>query len=174
MQRRRIALFFAIAILGAAADLATKAWAEVRLEGDRAGIAVIPGLLSFQYGTNTGAAFGMFKETTWGPPLLTVISIAAAGLIVYLAIRFRDGPILTPVALGLVLGGVVGNVYDRLANDWQVRDFILVYYKGWAWPIFNLADSYITLGVLLLLVFSPWKQVEGKKKEASPASPQAR
>ena len=168
MQNRRIGIFIAVAIVGAVTDLLTKWWAERSLQ--QGGRPIIPGFLSLTYDTNTGAAFGIFQGASWGPPLLTAISIAAGAFIIYLAIRFRDAPMIAPVALGLVLGGVIGNVSDRITNDGHVRDFILLYYKDLHWPVFNLADSFITVGVLILLVFSPWKSAEEQKRESSPAS----
>lgn len=182
MPWRRLGLFLAIALIATAADLLTKHWAERRLRG-RDPIQVIPGCLQFTYSTNTGAAFGAFSDNDgvrdegdekW-IRLLIAISIVAAVVIPYLVVRIQERPILTALSLGLVEGGVLGNLRDRVMNDGNVRDFILAYVDKYKWPVFNVADSCITVGVILLVYvsFFPGKKKEpaGAKGKGSPPAP---
>ncbi len=106
------------------------------------------------YVHNTGAAFSFLSEAggwqRWFfAGLALVISIVIA---VWLA-RLKQHETLLAVALSLVLGGAIGNLIDRLAYGYVI-DFLDVYYQTWHWPAFNIADSAITLGVILMLVES--------------------
>jgi len=114
------------------------------------------------YVHNTGAAFSFLSEAggwqRWFfAGLAFVISIVIA---VWLA-RLKQHETLLAVALSLVLGGAIGNLIDRLAYGYVI-DFLDVYYRTWHWPAFNIADSAITLGVILMLVesFGLWKSEE--------------
>ena len=114
------------------------------------------------YVHNTGAAFSFLSEAggwqRWFfAGLAFVISIVIA---VWLA-RLKQHETLLAVALSLVLGGAIGNLIDRLAYGYVI-DFLDVYYQTWHWPAFNIADSAITLGVILMLVesFGLWKSEE--------------
>jgi signal peptidase II len=96
---------------------------------------------------NTGVAFGLFQGN---PTLLGVFSLFVGfGLLVWLA-RARTAPLLT-LALSLVTAGALGNAIDRLGRGWVV-DFLDI--GPGLWPVFNLADSFVVVGVLLLLL--PW------------------
>ena len=101
---------------------------------------------------NYGAAFSFLSDAGgWQRWLFTgLASVVTLVLIVWL-FRLPANDKLTAVALGLIIGGAVGNLVDRI-NHGYVVDFIDVYYKDWHWPAFNLADSAITCGVILLLV----------------------
>ena len=133
-----------------AADQATKAaiLASIR-EGD--GWAVTP-FLSLVLTFNTGAAFSFLATATgWQRWFFAAIAVAAAILIVVL-LR-RGGSPMYNAGLALILGGALGNLYDRLALG-KVVDFLLFHYAQWAWPAFNVADSAITVGAALLIVDS--------------------
>jgi signal peptidase II len=107
---------------------------------------------------NTGAAFGLFQDQTFA---LAIVAIIGAGLLITYALLFHHrffpvGNRLAWTALGLVLGGIVGNLIDRLRFG-GVIDFISV---GW-WPAFNVADSGVVVGVILIacsLLFLTKKQ----------------
>jgi signal peptidase II len=106
------------------------------------------------YVHNTGAAFSFLSQAggwqRWFfAGLALVISV---GIAVWLA-RLKKHETLLAVALALVLGGAVGNLIDRLAYGYVI-DFLDVYYESWHWPAFNIADSAITLGVMLMLAES--------------------
>ncbi len=101
---------------------------------------------------NTGAAFSFLAGADgWQRWLFTVIASAAAVLIAWLLRRGGSRIYLT--GLALILGGAIGNLYDRLTIG-TVVDFLLFHYAGWAFPAFNVADSAITIGAALLILDS--------------------
>ena len=115
------------------------------------GIELLPFLnLTLVY--NTGAAFG-FLSNAGGWQHLLFTGVAAVVSIAILVMVRRLGPkdIQVVIALMLVLGGALGNVADRLRLG-HVVDFIDVYYRAWHWPAFNVADSAITIGAVLLVL----------------------
>lgn len=132
------------AALGAAvlaADQLAKGWAATALR-DRT-IHLIGDWLNLVYGQNTGVAFGMFQNM---PRLFTMTSIMITAGAVYAYVAHLPNRVpWVQVAAGLILGGAVGNIVDRLRHGYVV-DFIQV---GW-WPVFNLADSAISVGVTML------------------------
>jgi len=112
---------------------------------------------------NYGAAFSFLSDAGgWQRWLFTgLASVVTLVLIVWLW-RLPANEKLTGAALGLIIGGAVGNLIDRIMNGYVV-DFIYVYYRGWHWPAFNLADSAITGGVILLLLDGLFLSNSGKK-----------
>ena len=114
---------------------------------------VIDGLLSVSHVHNRGAAFGVLSDASlpYQPVLLSVLSLAALVAIGYYFVRLPPRARLPRVALALVLGGAVGNLIDRVRLGY-VLDFIHVYWRQYAWPDFNVADSAITVGVTLLIL----------------------
>ncbi|MEO5338956.1 MAG: signal peptidase II [Magnetococcus sp. MYC-9] len=114
------------------------------------GITVLPGFFDLELVHNLGAAFGMFADwpPAWRTLILVGVALCATLFIVFLLRRSERGG--EAVGLGLVLGGALGNLYDRLQNGWVV-DFIHVHWHDLSWPVFNLADSAISIGVGLLL-----------------------
>ena len=100
---------------------------------------------------NKGAAFSFLADASgWQSQFFIVIGIAASLFILYLLAR-HGSQRLFAFALALILGGALGNVIDRIAHG-HVIDFLLFYYKQWAWPAFNLADSAIVGGAILLIL----------------------
>jgi signal peptidase II len=123
---------------------------------------VIPGLFAIVHVENKGAAFGMLANLPWSGTFFIVISLIA---IVFISVYFRwlkEGEVWLPLCLALVLTGAVGNLIDRFRLG-SVVDFLDVQYRGWHWPAFNVADSCITIGVLLLALKILW----GEKKETA-------
>jgi signal peptidase II len=114
---------------------------------------IIDGLLSLSHVNNRGAAFGFLSDARlpYQPVLLSVLSFAALVAIAYYFVRLPASARLPRLALALVLGGAVGNLIDRLRLGYVV-DFIHVYWRQHAWPDFNVADSAITVGVVLLIL----------------------
>jgi signal peptidase II len=136
-----------------AADQVTKAavLATIR-EGDAW---VVTGFMSLVLTFNTGAAFSFLAAASgWQRWLFAGIAVAAAILIV--ALLRRGGSALYCAGLALILGGALGNLYDRLTLG-KVVDFLLFHYAGWAYPAFNVADSAITVGAALL-IFDSFRQ----------------
>jgi signal peptidase II len=106
------------------------------------------------YVHNTGAAFSFLSEAGgWQRWFFAGLAIVISGVIAVWLARLKQHEILLAVALSLVLGGAIGNLIDRLAYGYVI-DFLDVYYQTWHWPAFNIADSAITLGVILMLVES--------------------
>jgi len=132
------------------ADQVTKAAILATLrEGD--GWVVTP-FLSLVLTFNTGAAFSFLAAASgWQRWFFAAIAVAASILIV--ALLRRGGNALYNAGLALILGGALGNLYDRLALG-KVVDFLLFHYAGWAYPAFNIADSAITVGAALLIIDS--------------------
>lgn len=102
---------------------------------------------------NEGAAFSFLAGAGgWQRVFFSAIAIIASVVIVYL-LRKHTVEKLFCFALALILGGALGNLYDRLVFGYVV-DFLLFHYQGWYWPAFNVADSAISCGVVLLLLDS--------------------
>ena len=114
---------------------------------------IIPGFLNFTHIRNKGMAFGILSNTTWTwiPLLLSIFASIAFILILIFALRTPVSQRRLQMGLMLILGGAIGNLYDRFRYGF-VTDFIEVFYKSYQWPTFNLADSAITIGVGLLLL----------------------
>jgi signal peptidase II len=115
-------------------------------------LTLIPHILALTYTLNPGAAFSLFTNL---PPwlragFLVAVSVAAIVIIAVLLFRSRKVSIQT-VALALILGGAVGNLTDRIVRG-RVVDFIYVHYYGLSYPVFNIADSAITIGVTIVLL----------------------
>ena len=134
-------------------DQWTKWLVEVHLP-DHTAHPIVPGFLNLTHVRNTGVAFGLFASdgggTGWLLTLLGLGALAAVGIYFWLA-HHRDRSLL--VALALVVGGAVGNLIDRVASG-AVTDFIDVYVGRHHWPSFNVADSAISIGILLMAVDS--------------------
>jgi signal peptidase II len=116
-------------------------------------VQVIPGLFRLTHTENTGAAFSLFADSPahWKTVALIVFS-AAAMIIVSVLLWKQSRPLALPgIALSLILGGAAGNLWDRVVSG-RVVDFLLVYYKSYQWPVFNLADSAIVIGASLLVI----------------------
>jgi signal peptidase II len=112
---------------------------------------------------NYGAAFSFLSDAGgWQRWLFTgLASVVTLVLIVWL-FRLTAREKLTAVGLCLIIGGAVGNLIDRIVNGYVV-DFIDVFYQGWHWPAFNLADSAITGGVILLLLDALLQSISAKR-----------
>jgi signal peptidase II len=116
-------------------------------------IPLIDGLFNLTYVRNTGAAFGIFAGSAevFRRPFLILVSILASGFIVSLLKRLADGERGLIMALTFVLGGAIGNLVDRIFYG-EVIDFLDVYWRDYHWPAFNIADSFITVGVAIALL----------------------
>lgn len=100
---------------------------------------------------NTGAAFSFLSDATgWQRWFFAGIAALASIAIIWWIHRLRPGETWNAVALALILGGALGNLWDRLVLGYVI-DFIQVYYRHWYWPAFNLADSAICVGAGMLI-----------------------
>jgi signal peptidase II len=114
-------------------------------------ISVIDGFFNITYVQNTGVAFGIFSSVTSPAKslLLSLFTACAAVVVIMYSLRSPPGNRLLQFALALILGGALGNLYDRLAYGYVV-DFLELYIGPYHWPAFNVADSAISAGVVLL------------------------
>jgi signal peptidase II len=116
-------------------------------------IQVIPGFLRLTHTENTGAAFSLFADSTapWKTWLLIAFSVVALLVVSVLLWKNQHAHIITGIGLSLIMGGALGNLWDRVAWG-RVVDFLLVYFRRYQWPVFNLADSAIVVGAGLLVL----------------------
>lgn len=151
-----VVLAVLVATVGVVLDLVTKRLAAIHFVD--APIEIIPGVLTFTYGENPGAAFSMFQD---GGTLFGVAALVAVGVILW-SVR-QPRPTLEVVGLGLIMGGAVGNLVDRIARGEGLLDgHVIDWIQFPNFPVFNLADSGITVGVALMII-AAWqasRQVE--------------
>jgi signal peptidase II len=146
------AVYFLIALIVVLLDRWTKHLVaqHIRLY---AHIQVIPGFFRLTHTENTGAAFSLFADSP--TPLKTglLITFSAVALVVVSVLLWKNNHahMATGIGLSLILGGALGNLWDRLARG-RVVDFLLFYVKQYQWPVFNLADSAIVVGAGLLVL----------------------
>jgi signal peptidase II len=147
---RQKAGFLLVALAVLALDQWTKWLVEIHLP-HLASVRVIPGVLNFTHVRNTGVAFGLFAARGGDVHAIALSLVGALALAVVLVYFWRTPARdqLLLVALALVLGGAIGNLTDRVAGG-AVTDFIDVYVGTYHWHTFNVADSAITIGLLLM------------------------
>ncbi len=153
-------LALALAILVILLDQLSKWWiVAVVMQPPR--ILPLAPFLDLVLTRNRGISFGMLRlEGPWGPWLLSGLALLVVAWL--FAWQWRSGDRLIAAAVGLIAGGALGNVLDRLRGQ-AVVDFIDVHWKAWHWPAFNLADSAITVGVALLLADALFSRREARK-----------
>ncbi len=117
-------------------------------------IPVIDGFFNLTYIRNTGAAFGILAGSAGGfrLPFLTIFSLLAIGFIIVMLRRLPQRETGLISALAFILGGAVGNLIDRFAYG-EVIDFLDFYWSNYHWPAFNIADSFITVGVAITVYY---------------------
>ncbi len=145
-------LHFLIALLVVFLDRATK-WVVAKRIGMHDNIQVIPGFFRITHVENRGAAFSLFADSssTWKLGILVAFSIVALIVVSTMLWRSRHTMATTGIGLSLILGGAIGNLWDRLLHG-QVVDFLLFYIGQYQWPAFNVADSAIVVGAGLLII----------------------
>ena len=123
---------------------------------------IIPGLFNLVYVMNPGAAFGFLADAspTFRYVFFIGVTIAAAGLIVYYLVKSNPRNRLLAGSLTLIFGGAVGNLIDRIRFG-AVVDFLDVYIGASHWPAFNVADSSITVGAVLMI----WEMLRNRKSK---------
>jgi signal peptidase II len=142
--------FLVVAVVVVLLDQLCKLWIRSTLApGDT--IDVLPGWVHLSHSHNTGAAWGMFSGQRW---FLILVSVAVSVFIVQLARDFATRGVLALSALGLIFGGAIGNLVDRIAfghvTDMIDVDTSLEFLR--TFPVFNIADSALTIGVILLIL----------------------
>ena len=144
---KRILKFFGLNVILIAIDQITKYLAQTKLMGTE-GISLIDGVFKFQYLENPGAAFGMFQNKL---VFLIPITILIFGGIVFVYLKIPDNKRLVPIQYICIFisAGAIGNLIDRIVNNYVI-DFL--YFELINFPIFNVADCYVTVSAILLLI----------------------
>jgi signal peptidase II len=145
----------AFSALIVALDRVTKSAVVTSLGADRprSRLDIVDGWVALEYAENRGAAFGLFSGLA---PVLAIASVVVLAVIVYSYWQEVQPPLGKTVAIGLILGGAIGNLIDRIWLGYVV-DFIAI----GPWPNFNVADSAISVGVVMLLWYWPRPGVRG-------------
>jgi signal peptidase II len=172
LRRRALRLGGIVAVATIVLDQVSKWWMLAHVMDPPRVIEVTP-FFNLVYAWNRGISFGVFNtDAGWNRWILPLVALAiCVALAVWLA---RSTHWITTVGLAMIIGGAVGNVVDRLRFG-AVYDFLDVHAAGWHWPAFNVADSAISVGVLLLILDSlfaigerrtskAWKENAGKRE----------
>ncbi len=183
-ERAKWTIFAVVSLLSLIADQATKIWARASLpvEGHgtgAGGVCVIPddimvrrcggvartvidGFWDWRLSMNPGSAFGLFGGQSFARVMLSIVGIAAVGGMIWMLKKSRTDQRVLHWALAFVAGGAVGNLIDRIYYG-VVTDFVLWHYKTHEWPVFNVADIVLVIGVGLMFIDI---QKEGKREKA--------
>jgi len=121
-------------------------------------IIVVKDFFYITYVRNTGAAWSIFADKTW---LIIIISLIIIGLIVVYIYKNKPKSKIEIVGYSMILGGAIGNFIDRIVYGYVI-DFLDFYIFGYDYPIFNLADSFIFVGVILIIIYA-WRCKDGNK-----------
>jgi signal peptidase II len=161
LTRHRLWTYIGLAIFGCGCDLWTKQviFGKLGLPGEQPPLWLIENYVGFETAVNQGALFGMGQG--WGMVFGAVSIVAIVAIVVWLFVfQAARSPWLT-FALGLITGGILGNLYDRLnipelpePFSGGVRDWILLRYGQYIWPNFNIADSLLVVGAVMLAIHS--------------------
>ena len=141
-------------------DIATKVLAALFM---REKISLIDGVFSFVYVENTGASFGMMKGQRW---LFVAITVVALMVMLFWLAKNKKAHRLARIAMLLIAGGAFGNMFDRIVYGY-VRDFL--YFELINFPVFNVADCALTVGVTLLVIYVLFIYKEPQKDLSSGA-----
>ena len=197
IDRKKWILFLIVATLSLAADQATKIWARDSLptfRGDRSGalcivpddmmspgddrppachgqaVTVIDGFWKWRLSMNPGSAFGLFSSQTGARIGLSVVGVIAVFGMLWMLRKARRDQVILHWALAFVAGGAVGNLIDRIYYG-VVTDFVLWHVKTHEWPVFNVADIVLVIGVFLMFIDI---QKEGRREKELKAAQQTK
>jgi signal peptidase II len=147
---KRWQLFSAISLVGLLADQATKIYIDrsMRLFDS---ISIVDNFFHITYVRNKGAAFSFLSDASWRLPFFITVSIFAALVILIAFRKLRDDQKLAQTSLAMIFSGALGNLIDRIRLG-EVIDFLDAHWYRHHWPAFNVADSLICVGVLLLAI----------------------
>jgi len=164
-----IAVF--LAVIGCGIDLATKSalFTKLGMPGTQPPHWIVPEYFGFETSVNTGGLFGMFHGNTL--PLAIISCFAVGGVLWWLTLGGASRDRLLAVILGLILGGILGNLYDRLGlwGVHGVRDWILFRYEQYVWPNFNVADMLLICGAVLMM-WHAYRSELAERQEAAEKS----
>jgi signal peptidase II len=185
-DKRKYWAFGAAFLLSLLADQASKVWARASLKGHPP-LVVVKDYFDFHYSENPGSAFGLFRDVSFMRYVILVIGVVAVGVIVSFLRRARPERLRLAAELGLLAGGALGNLIDRVMYQ-KVTDFILwkAPMSGWLcgaiskvmgllgsdlryceWPTFNVADAALVVGVIALLFDARADDVQPADKPAA-------
>jgi signal peptidase II len=172
----RLAIVGVVFVIVLALDLWTKAWAWEHLKNGPA-VELIEHVFYLKFGFNTGSAFSFLRDASWARYFFIIVTFLALGYMGWLALKMPTERRYGFLAVGLIAAGAAGNLHDRLFRTmdvWMdgmiverhgVIDFLQFFYN-WDeqkyWPIFNVADSALVCGVILLLIFLHYHGAEGE------------
>lgn len=157
---RLATLLYPVAAAAYLLDRITKLLVEDRLAG-RPPVRLIPGVLDLNYTTNSGGAFGLGRSA----PLVFAVATAVVAIAIGVASLRLSRP-SAAIALGLILGGALGNLTDRVVHGSGFSGSVTDFIDFQIWPVFNLADSAIVIGVIVL-AFTGWRREDqGDAEEA--------
>jgi len=127
-------------------------------------VAVIPGFFNFTLAYNEGAAFSFLSDAGgWQRWFFTALALIVSVILIVWLKRLSSSERWSAIALSLIIGGAIGNLIDRMIYG-HVIDFIDWYYKDYHWPAFNIADSSIMVGAVLLILISMFGEDPAKAK----------
>ncbi len=156
---RKHQFFIVVAVV--ALDHLTK-WLVIQRLPEAHEVSIIPGLFQLSHWENTGAAFSMFADSSSPWRTLGLIGFSVVALLVIGFLLWKSGSALnaSTIALSMIMGGALGNLWDRIGKG-TVTDFLDFYLGQHHWPPFNIADSAIVVGSILLI----WKVMLGPQRE---------
>ena len=165
-KQKIVSLIFKLLIAGAIilVDLLTKSFFQNYFaEGEHEPISVIKNVISFVYVKNTGAAFGMFENNA-----ILLATFSVVFLLAFILFDLFSGKKNVWYFLGVsfIIGGAIGNMVDRIAFGF-VRDFIYLNFIGW-FPVFNVADMFLTVGVICFMVYIVFFMFKEDKQKDAP------
>jgi len=163
--KRSLPLLVLVAGVVVAADYVTKQWVMANLVFERP-VDLLGPWIRLTYTRNSGVAFGLGAGTSFP---FYIFSIAAAVAILYLFLRSRVPTRSRQIALSLILGGAIGNLIDRVRFG-EVVDFIQIGTERWYWPVFNVADAAVSIGVVLFAL--TWSSHPETRTDAAAAPPE--
>jgi signal peptidase II len=175
---RRTKWFLVFGVATFVVDQLTKYWARNELPADARGfgipVQVIENFWDWRLSWNTGSAFGMFSNVNYARIFLTLVGLVALGAIIWMVYKAKNDQRRLAAGLGLVGGGAIGNVVDRVMFG-KVTDFVVWKWHTHEWPTFNVADAALCVGVgLLFLDLGKQAKEEKAAKAAADAEKKAK
>lgn len=146
--RKNLWLFVGLALLSVSCDRGSKIWAREALTTPRQ---IVAGVFDLRLVENPGGAFSLFRDWPPGRYLLIAVGLGILALLVAAARRRAQHGWLYYAALGMVAGGAVGNLYDRIVYG-RVTDFLHAHWGAHHWPVFNVADALLVVGGIALML----------------------
>ena len=162
LKLKRIVIIVIVSLVILLLDQASKQMILEFLNSNKIHVYKINSFLNFVEIWNKGISFGIFSEYNLSPILFICVSSVILVLMLYLMTN------INPIIQGMIVGGAIGNLIDRIVFG-QVFDFIDFHILGWHYPAFNLADSFIVISVILILIAEINKYLLNRKKNKDPS-----